>query len=125
MGATHTLIIKGDVEEPNNSDLFSYDIRCPAVSDDCRMWVECDIPNCAHDNGHDAGEVFHGKRHQYIAGSWSVPTDTCYLLVADEMPDAAAFLAGKEHLEAGEYEIGHDFDEGRIADFHLAKEPTR
>jgi len=120
---THTLVITMHSDcidmEPTDVD---YDIECPGVSDACRMWVECDIPNCENDSGHNAGELIHGKRHQYVGDSWSVPTDTCYLAVADEMPDAADYLATKHQLGVGRYVVGHDFDEGRIADFQLLRE---
>jgi hypothetical protein len=116
----HTLIVTADSQDRADTDLFAYDIRCPGVSDACRMWVECDIPTCNAENAGKDNLTVHGKRHQRIASTWSVPTDTCYLLIADEMPDAAAFLVTRDHLAAGEYQVGHDFDEGRIADLHLA-----
>lgn len=117
MSDTHTLIVMVDPDPELSPE---YEIECPGVTDSCRMWVECDIPRCGStDAGRDHNIVLHGKKHQLIGSTWSVPTDTCYLVVADEMCDAADFLATKERLAAGRYVIGHDFDEGCIADFQL------
>jgi hypothetical protein len=123
MSDTHTLIVTADAEEPTDSELFGYEIRCPEVTDACRMWVECDRLDCevrAADEFNEFEYQGHGQRHRYIQDGWMVPDgDACYLIAADEMPDAAAFLVTKEQLGAGEYQIGHDFDDGRIADFQL------
>jgi hypothetical protein len=121
---THTLIIKGDAEAPTDADLFDYEVHCPGVTDACRLWVGCEVPECPGSTGgddtlYDVSDVAHGQKHRYINDSWMVPTDGCYLVAADEMPDAAAFLVTKADLGAGEYKIGHDFDDGRIADFQL------
>ena len=128
MSTTHALIIKHDRHpldhEPPD---IEFSIECPGVTDACHMWVECDRPRCREDNPNLGEGVVHGKRHLLFPGSgtWSVPTDTCYLVIADEMPDAADYLATKQKLGAGRYLIGHDFDEGCIADFQLVEEAAQ
>jgi hypothetical protein len=113
---THTLIIKA-VANPNEVDNWrDFSIECPGVTDACRMWVECDIPNCgSEDAERDNNVVKHGKRHQLIVSTWSVPTDTCYLMIADELSDVAASMADSEKLPPGRYEVDHDFDEGMVS----------
>lgn len=123
MSDTHTLIIKFDTDplghEPSDVD---YSIECPEITDACRMWVECDIPGCGSEDAvRDHKKVIHGKRHQLIASTWSIPTDTCYLLIADELCDAADFLATKLNLGPGRYTVGHDFDEGMVAELTLVE----
>ena len=124
MSDIHTLIIGADPLEPADPDLFTYEIHCPGVTDACRLWVGCEVPECPGNTGgddtlYDVSDVAHGQKHRYIDESWMVQTDHCYLVSADEMPDAASFLVTKAGLSAGEYQVGHDFDEGRIADLHL------
>lgn len=124
MSAVHTLVVTVDPHpldhEPPDVDFF---IECPGVTDACRMWVECDIPNCGStDAERDHNAVLHGKRHQLVVSTWSVPTDICYLIVADETPDAADSLAAKQHLGPGRYLVTHEIYEGCVAEFQLAEE---
>lgn len=121
MSDTHTLIITAyadsTMDEPTELD---FTVECPGVTDACRMWVECDVAGCGSTNAErDHNIVLHGTRHQLISSTWSIPTDTCYLIAADEMPDTADFLATQQELGAGRYLVGHDFNEGCIADFQL------
>lgn len=128
MSSVHTLIIKvsGNDVDGEGWDV-DYSIECPGVSNACRMWTECDVPECPGRTGqddtlYDVSDIAHGQPHKYIDDSWMVPTDTCYLIIADELPDAAGYLASKQNLGAGRYQVGHDFDEGTIADLHLIEE---
>jgi hypothetical protein len=130
MSSSHTLVIEvsGNDVDGEGWDV-DYSIECPGVTDACRMWVGCDIPDCPGNTGdddtlYDVSNIAHGKPHKYIDDSWMVPTDTCYLIAADELPDAAEFLATKDGLVPGRYAVGHDFDDGRLADLHLAGSVT-
>lgn len=129
MSDTHTLVVTMHSDcldmEPTDVD---YAVECPGVTTACAEWVLCKVAECPGNNGgddtlYDVSNVAHGVEHRYVdsssGGFWGVQSGACYIVGADEMPDAADYLATKEELGAGRYLVGHDFDEGRIADFQL------
>lgn len=115
----HTLAVIGDPSDPH-SDLYQYEIDCPGVTDACRMWTVCNVVDCPGRTGdddtlYDVSNIAHGQPHRYIDDGWMVPTDTCYLIAADEMPDVAADMVAKESIGPGSYRVDHDFDDGRLS----------
>lgn len=127
MSRVHTL----EVFDLDGGDQ-AYTMTCPGVDDDCRVLLECDWPGCAAadlwdnvDLDDGARAYAHGKLHVLSSGSWWAPTGTCYLVIADELADAAGALAGREGLTAGRYPVEHEFDElSLLAGLRLARLPV-
>lgn len=116
----HTLIVTDDYGDGT----MRYRVACHGVTDACRTWAEADCleasPRDEWDDetwfdftGEDAS---HGVKHAYIDGSWSHPTDDCWLVVSrDDLVEAACGL----RLPPGRYVVTHEYECGGEGAFTL------
>lgn len=113
MSRVHTLILTkldaGGLVGPTAS---RFSVKCPGVTNACRMSMPCNDPRCLHD---DCPQT---------------PSDRCYFLVADEfvpdtLPEAVQQLVRRERLGPGRYAVTHVFGDVGVDELTLVKEPRR
>lgn len=115
MSQIHTLVITAiPGADPDEVDVYlDYSIECPGLTDACRTWEPCKLPESEHDSNRSAG-VHHGVNHLWHEGRM-VGMDRCYLQCdADDLPDVAGELTAKEDLKPGRYQVEHTFDDGSL-----------
>jgi|SRR5687767_9337383 hypothetical protein len=104
--APHMLVVTADPDDP---EILDHEVECPAVTDECREWRWCTVAECTvpaeYNFGADA--IGHGERHKYIKDRWMVPTDNCYVVCHDGLPDAVA-----DRFPVGRHAIGWDVGDG-------------
>jgi len=102
----HTLTITETVEDGITEQ--EYSVECPGVTDNCRLWRECDQDKeLSFDlDEEEVWQTVHGVEHQLIDDRWMVRTEECFVRDNDRLAEAAGDL----ELPAGTYEV--DFDSG-------------
>ena len=109
----HVLIVTPDAGDPADSDLFTYEIECPGVTDSCRRYEACSAGAEERENleaAEDAGQrpaVAHGQRHFMYDGVWCAETDRCNVAGHDSMPND---VAGR--FQPGRHPVDFDFGDG-------------
>lgn len=112
MAEPHVLV----VGEPLDPDLIpQFEVECPGVTDDCRMWAECAVSGCppftqgteAEDEAIDeGGYTAHGVEHKRLTVGWCVRTEQCFIRDHDELPDAVNDLfGGWDRAALGRYPV--------------------
>lgn len=116
--AEHILVVRPPIEEGH---VPQYAVECPGVTDACRMWWECDKPDCPpfsphtteEDEAIDNGFVQHDREHRLLDGlEWCVPTDRCWFASYDDLEGAVDALAlpgsGRYPVRRGAWQAGDD-----------------
>jgi hypothetical protein len=80
-----------------------YAIECPGITDRCRTYRPCQHPTCNRDDKDERTEkTAHGEQHiwldEAVVDGWYIPTNDCYLVDHDNLPDAASGLPAGRHL---------------------------
>lgn len=120
MPNTHFLIVTPGADDPTDSDLFTYEIECPGVTDACRRYRDCVAGDAERKSLEDAVDnerpaVAHGARHLMFDGTWCAETQHCNVAGHDSLPDD---VAGR--FAPGRHPIEFDFGDGtEIAIFAL------
>lgn len=112
MSSPHVLIVTPDAEDPTDTDLFTYAVECPGVTDACRRYEDCvageaerRFLEAAADNGQPV--VAHGARHLMFDGLWCAETQWCNVVGHDSLPDD---VAGR--FAPGRHPVDFDFGDG-------------
>lgn len=115
---THTLVIIRDkdhlqrlrkyrpVTEDDVRDHYAARITC-SNPEACDVWVECPEDGHGDPEDYDYDEaVFHTVAHQWLAGSWCVPSPACAAAICDwDLPD------GLDTTRDGSYPVELEWDD--------------
>lgn len=132
MSRIHLLTIRQNdiADNPIHSDgTFTFELKCPGVTDACRAYSECTDEACdvskledlCYEQGEDS-PVLHGVVHESLDYGFGVPLDYCMIQVDDGLYDVAEDFALKYKLGAGEYVVEHLWTEGRLEEFYYSQE---
>lgn len=109
---SHILIVTPDADEPSETDLFTYEIECPGVTDACRRYEDCrpddaerELLETAIDN--EQPVIAHGARHLMFDGLWCAETDRCNVAGHDGL---GSDVAGR--FAPGRHPVEFDFGDG-------------
>lgn len=116
--AHHVLTVTG-LADDDGVDTREYEIECPGVTDECRLYEECGAcKECRASSGaaFDSAEsgVLHGVKHLHIDDAWMGATDRCYVASLDCLSETAGYL----NLLPGRHPVTFDYVGDGWMDLH-------